>query len=116
LNNHFPQCALLNAMGIVYPLYWFWPNFDNSFTKHLAVLKVGTMSQNVWGLDAQVHWLHCCLIVGGCMCIKGCSSCVWKVILRLPWNRLLIWIHSPELEEQLMHLKFSCTLSLSILS
>jgi hypothetical protein len=50
---------LLNAMGIVYPLYWLWPNFDNSFTKHLEVLKVGTMNQNVWGLEAQVHWLHC---------------------------------------------------------
>lgn len=72
----FPPMCLAQAMGIVYPLYWLWPNFDNSFTKHREVLKVRTMSQNVWGLEAQVHWLHCCLIVGGWMCIKGCSSCV----------------------------------------
>ncbi len=39
LDNHFPQCALLDAMGIVYPQYQLQPNYDNSFTKNLEVLQ-----------------------------------------------------------------------------
>jgi hypothetical protein len=39
LDNHFPQCALPEAMGIVYPQYWLQPNCDYSSTKHIKTLK-----------------------------------------------------------------------------
>lgn len=39
LDRRFPQQALLDAFGIVYPQYWRQNGADDSFPQHLAVLK-----------------------------------------------------------------------------
>jgi hypothetical protein len=49
LDNHFPQCALLEAMGIVYPQYWLQPNCDDSSTKHIKTLKASYYETNFLG-------------------------------------------------------------------
>jgi hypothetical protein len=44
---------------------------------------LGTVSQKLCGRVSLVHWFHLCLIVGGLMHNKGCSSGIvgWQ-----PWN------------------------------
>ena len=39
LDRRFPQQSLLDAFGIVYPQYWKQDGADESFAKHLSVLK-----------------------------------------------------------------------------
>jgi hypothetical protein len=62
LDNHFLHCALLDAMGIIYPQYWLQPQCEESFAKHLEVLKVWYESKILWYGESNfvVHLLLDC--------------------------------------------------------
>jgi hypothetical protein len=45
----FPQCALLDAMGIIYPQYWWQLECEVNFAKHLEMLMVWYYERKMLG-------------------------------------------------------------------
>jgi hypothetical protein len=40
LASRFPAADLMDALGIIYPQYWFEDGADSNFEKHLRVIKM----------------------------------------------------------------------------
>jgi hypothetical protein len=57
-DNYFSHCALLDAMGIVYPQYWLQPQCEESFAKHLEVLKAWYCEPKMLGSSESSSIVH----------------------------------------------------------